>query len=256
MDIYSEIAKLKKENRASALCIVIETKGSTPRKTGSKMIVTGDKQVIGTIGGGALEYEVTEKAIQLMATGQPGLFHFELKDDLHMECGGQTTVYIEPQIPDNRLVIFGGGHVGKAVARLSAGLGFRVTVIDDRREITESIHDPAIEIITESYETAIDNVVFDENTYIVVVTPKHAFDEIVTAKCAKKPFAYLGMIGSKRKVKVAREKFKNDWELTEEQIEAIDMPIGIPFEAETPEEIAVSILAKIIDVKNKRRKVG
>jgi xanthine dehydrogenase accessory factor len=140
--------------------------------------------------------------------------------------------------------------VGRAVAKLATEFGFRITIFDQRKEIFDSINLPEAMFIIKDYFEAILETDFDRNTYIVVTTPQHTYDEQITGIVATKPHAYVGMIGSKKKVTYLKTRFLENQVLTQEQIEDIDMPIGIPFTAETPEEIAVSIIAKLIDVKN------
>ncbi len=102
------------------------------------------------------------------------------------------------------------------------------------------------------YTKAAKEIEFNDQSYIVIVTPKHKYDEEILEIVAKKPAAYVGMIGSKNKVAKARERILKEKILTEEELNKVDMPIGIKFNAQTPEEIAISILAKMIDVKNSR----
>ena len=191
-----------------------------------------------------------ETAVEMIKKNIPGKFIYELKDDLDMSCGGQVEIFIEPIVQTNMLFIFGAGHVGKAVAELAAQLGFAITVVDERDGIFQEFEIQDAITVQNDYISAIDGLEFNNNTYIVVVTPKHIKDEEVTAICASKPHAYLGMIGSKNKVAAARENFLKKYQLTSEQINKIDMPIGIKFNALTPAEIALSIVAKLIDVKN------
>lgn len=202
------------------------------------------------MGGGSLEKEAMETAVEMIKKNIPGKFIYELKDDLDMSCGGKVEIFIEPIVQTNRLFIFGAGHVGKAVAELATHLGFAITMLDERDGIFQEFEIQDAITIQNDYITAIDGLEFNNNTYIVVVTPKHIKDEEVTAMCATKPHAYLGMIGSKNKVAAARENFLKKYQLTSEQINKIDMPIGIKFNALTPAEIALSIVAKLIDVKN------
>ncbi|MEW6550437.1 MAG: XdhC family protein [Spirochaetota bacterium] len=148
--------------------------------------------------------------------------------------------------PREKLLILGGGYVGKALAEASLPLGFSVTVADFRREFA----DPArfsgrISVIHKPFEAAIGDFPFDPSTYAVVVSPDHAQDlECVRAILAK-PFKYAGFIGSKRKVRLVLSTLREEG-LPEEKIAALCAPIGLDIGAETPEEIAVSILAQII----------
>ncbi len=248
--IFSKAEEIRNEGRPAAICIVVETSGSTPRKPGSKMIVYADGKITGSIGGGSVEKEVTDRAVELIASGKPQKCQFRLEEDLGMHCGGMMEVYIEPINTVQRLYIYGAGHVGKAVAKFAAELDFSVTLVDPRENI---FSDPGFALYTcinKDYFVAIDEIPFDENTFSVIVTPKHAYDEDILARIARRPQAYVGMIGSSRKVEVLKKRFMEEKILTAEELEKIDMPIGIRLRAETPAEIAVCIVAKLIDVRN------
>ena len=249
-NIYSKLEELIKSGKNAALCVVVETKGSTPRKAGSKMIVFGDKKTYGTIGGGSIEFNVIEKTIDVIRNNTPKKYIFNLENDLDMTCGGYVEVYIEPVFPLPKLFIFGAGHVGKAVAEFASKTGFEITLFDERKDIFTQISSQNSTFVEGDYFEEIEKANFDNNTFIVVTTPKHAYDEEITAICVKKPHAYLGMIGSKRKVATAKKVFLEERGLKQDEIDSIDMPIGIKFAAQTPEEIAISIVAKLIDVKN------
>jgi len=250
IDIFSKLEELKKLNKSFTLCIITETKGSTPRKAGSRMIVTSTRELYGTIGGGSIEKQVIDEAFELLSQDKPVVKRYQLEEDLGMQCGGEMTVYMEPFHQSPKLYIFGAGHVGRAVAKLATEFGFRITIFDQRKEIFDSINLPGATFISKDYFEAILETDFDRNTYIVVTTPQHTYDEQITGIVAAKPHAYVGMIGSKKKVAYLKTRFLENHVLTQDQIEDIDMPIGIPFAVETPEEIAVSIIAKLIDVKN------
>jgi xanthine dehydrogenase accessory factor len=250
--VLSKAEELRNEQISAALCIVVETQGSTPRKHGAKMIVYANGTVFGTIGGGSIEKEVTLKALELIATGKPEKCIFNLGPDLGMHCGGSMEVYIEPINTAQKLYIFGAGHIGKALAGFAKALDFSVTVFDPREEIFTGKEFEGCTCINKDYFQAIDEALFDENTYVVIVTPKHTYDEDILAKIALKPCVYLGMIGSARKVDLLRKRFLEEKILTVDELDKIDMPIGIKLRAESPHEIAISILAKLIDVRNIR----
>lgn len=252
--IYSKVEEIRNEHYGAAICIVIETSGSTPRKTGAKMIVYSDGSIYGSIGGGSVEKEVAIKALELIKTGKPTKCSFSLEKDLGMQCGGGMEVYIEPVNPSQKLFIFGAGHIGRAVAKLAKDLDFTTTLFDPRENIFNEKEFESYTCINKDYFKAIEETLFDENTYCVIVTPKHSFDEDILEKIAKKPHAYLGMIGSKRKVDLLKKRFEEEKILTADELKNIDMPIGIKFAAETPQEIAVSIVAKLIDVRNTLKK--
>lgn len=214
------------------------------------MIVYEDQTIEGTIGGGNLEHQVIKDALTVISSDQPKKIAYDLGEDLAMHCGGKAEVYIEPVIPKANLYIFGAGHIGSALAKYAKDFGFNITLVDPRNEILEKARIQEAKLMSDEFVKAAQNLNFTENDYIVIVTPKHAFDEEVLAICGKKTFAYLGMIGSKTKVALVRKRLTEENILTSAELDKVDMPIGIKFNAQTPEEIAVSILAKLIDIKN------
>ncbi|MCX6271900.1 MAG: XdhC family protein [Bacteroidetes bacterium] len=249
LSFYEKLAAISRDNRRAALCTLISTQGSTPRKAGTKMIVLEDGSLVGTIGGGQFEKRVIEESMGVIQQNKPVIFHFDLREDLEMTCGGKASVFIEPVHTTHTLYIFGGGHVGKAVAKLASDFGFTVTILDERPEIAEEPPVPFCRYIIGDFQTTLANLTFDDRTFAVITTSKHMTDEAVLTACLRKPFAYLGMIGSRSKVEEFRRKlteagFSND------ELNRVNMPIGLPFRAETPQEIAISILAKLIDFKN------
>jgi len=253
-DILVQASELIKQNKPAALCTIVETGGSTPRKANSRMLVFPDGTISGTIGGGSVEKEVIETALKVLKTNKSELLKCNLKQDYEMECGGSMKVFIEALAVMPELLIFGGGHIGKALSSFASSVGFAVTVIDDRDGIFNSYQAGSIKTVNIGYNDFINNYDFSDNTYIVVVTHQHKNDYEVLSKVCTKPHAYLGMIGSKIKVAQATKTLLEEKVLSEEIIKLIDMPIGIPIKCETPEEIAISILAKIIDIKNQNSK--
>ncbi len=253
LELLDDLNRIRHEQNPAVLCIVVSSTGSTPRKAGSKMLVFKDGSIKGTVGGGAIEYQVIQDALKVLKQRVPVLKKFGLLEDLQMECGGSMEVYLEPTGTMPELIIFGGGHVGKALAGYASGLGFLTRVIDQRQEIFGGWDVPGVETIAGDYFEIINKLSFSDNTYIVIVTPKHEFDENILLACVPLQCAYLGMIGSKRKVAEIRKKAIEQHKFSPEILDKIDMPIGIPFAAETPAEIAISIVAKLIDVKNKQK---
>jgi len=252
MDIYTTLAELSRDGKAAALCSITSTSGSTPRKAGSKMIVRGDGKTFGSVGGGKLELQVIEDALQSMETGDILLKTYSTGEDNDMHCYGECQVFIDPLPNNHPLIIFGAGHVGQALAGIAANYGFKVSMVDPREELTDHLQIDKVQLHKLDYVAAVNDLDLNTKTFIVVCTPSHAFDEEVTLACASKPHAYLGMIGSKKKVSLAKKLFEEKG-LDKEIIEKIDMPIGIPINCETPNEIAISILARIIDIKNKKK---
>lgn len=254
-NIYLEIENIIKNHQPSALCIITGTKGSTPRKAASKMIVFANSEIIGTVGGGAIEKQIIKDALLVIEQNLPLKKEYKLEADLNMHCGGIMEVYIEPLLKTNNLFIFGAGHVGKALANFAKDLEFNI-IFFDWREINFTEDESAnYQFIKGDYLESIEKTIFDSNTFSVIVTPSHEFDEQILNVLGKKPHAYLGMIGSKRKVEGVKKNLLSSGLYTEEEIARFDMPIGIPISVETPNEIAISILAKLIDVRNSKNKL-
>ncbi len=251
-DIYQIIPGFLSKHKSAALCIVTDTEGSTPRKRGSKMLVALDGTTAGTVGGGAIEQQVIETAKQVIKTHKSHKKFYSLEDDLSMQCGGNVEVYIEPLVPRARLYIFGAGHVGKALSLFAHKLDFEVTLLDFRNISFSEEEQQTLRFIHGDYLQTLEQLEYDDNTYIVIMSPSHEDDFGLLSRLGKKSFAYLGMIGSKRKVARARERFLEDQTFTEEELNSFDMPMGIKIATETPEEIAISVLGKLIDVRNQK----
>ncbi len=253
-EIFNDLKTVIEQGVPAVLCVVTGTTGSTPRKAGSKMLVFPDGSIKGTIGGGSIEYQVIQDALNTISCGTPFSKAFHLEDDLKMHCGGTMEVYFEAIGCLPKLYIFGGGHIGKALAGYAVGLGFRPFVFDQREGIFDEWNMPGVETQNSDLLQIIDSLAFDNNTYIAIVTHKHEFDETALLACLPHEYAYLGMIGSKRKVAEIRKNALDNHHFIESQLDKVDMPIGIPFAAETPAEIAISIVAQMIDVKNTLKK--
>ncbi len=250
IDLLHKIPDYCKDSRSSALCIVTSVSGSTPGKTGAKMIVFGDGSIEGTVGGGGIEKQVIADALNVIQTQTSFYKEYNLQSDLSMTCGGVICVYIEPILKPAKLYIFGAGHVGKYVARYAPDMGFETSLIDWRNDIFENPENIRYTQVCKPYLDAISDISFNSDTYCVIVTPNHEKDEEVLAAVGNKSTAYVGLIGSKRKIETLKKLFLQENLLTQEELERVDMPIGIKFKAITPPEIAVSIVAKLIDVKN------
>lgn len=251
--IYQKIVDIENSSLKAAICTIVNTKGSAPRKKGAKMIVYSNGSIYGTIGGGALEKKVIEQAQEVLKQNEPKTVVHNLVSELAMCCGGTVELFIEPIVNKKKLYIFGAGHIGKALAKYAITLDFDVSLIDERYEAFEEEDFASFTIFNEQHSTAIEKIVFDENCFVVILTHNHSYDREILALCSKKPHKYIGMIGSDRKVAIAKKNMVASDILNDDELNKIDMPIGIAIAAITPQEIAISILAKLIDVRNKKR---
>ena len=249
-NIHEEILSIINSNKNAALCIVVSTRGSTPRKPGSKMIVYEDCKISGTIGGSELEKKVIENAINVIKTKKPNLSKHDL---LHhgMCCGGSVEIYIEPIMNKKKLYIFGAGHTGQSLAKFAREFDFNIVLIDDRKEYLDEFQIDDVSKLNLEHSVALKSLPFDSDTFIVILTYSHQMDRDILSYCIKEPFAYLGMIGSKRKIEMTKKMFIEGKIGTAEELATVNMPIGIDINADSPDEIAISILAEMIKVKNK-----
>jgi xanthine dehydrogenase accessory factor len=251
--IYQAIAALQAEHEAGALCTIIQTSGSTPRHEGSKMLVYEDGHFIGTVGGGEVETRIIQEALSAIQDGKSRRLEYNMVNPQRGDpgvCGGSLEIYVEPILPDPLLVVIGGGHVGKAVVHLAKWLGFRVAVSDDRAEFSSKAANPDAD---EFYPVAMAELPrqlkFNARTYVVLTTRGAGIDIDGLPQLLDLPFAYLGLIGSKRRWSVTRKAMVEKG-IAEEKIARVRSPIGLELKAETPEEIAVSIMAEIIMLRN------
>ncbi len=252
-DIYEEILRARKEGRRSALATVVNQSGSTPRKDTAKMLVFSDGSIIGTVGGGGVEGDVCVKAREAIESGQSRLLKYELtNEDAEKEgfiCGGIVEVFVEPVLPDPRLVIFGAGHVGVAIADLARTVGFDVSVIDDRESFADAARfAPDVEVVCRSFDTPLDDLRINAESFILMVTRGHRHDQVCLGKAVRTSARYVGMIGSRRKIVMTVESLLDKgW--TPEQFERLYAPIGLEIGSETPEEIAVAVVAEMIAIR-------
>lgn len=248
-DIWRTLAEMERHGEPGALAIVIAAQGSTPRDVGSKMIVREDGTVIGSVGGGAFEKETVDLAIHAIREGQPLRRRFILEEDLAMRCGGSMEVYVEPINPVQKLVIFGAGHVGAAISKVGAILGFWTVVVDNRPGFASADRLPeANEWVEGEYLETVERLPLDEHAYVVIATHGHGYDDKILQAVIHRPLAYLGMIGSRRKVLEVFRKLREQG-VPEENIARIRAPMGLDIGAETPEEIAVSVAAEMVAVR-------
>ena len=252
LEIYQELANIAVKGERAVLATVISSQGSAPRKAGAKMVIKGDGTLVGSIGGGNVEQAVQEKAIAVMKSGEPQIMHFDLTgsgEEAWMICGGQMDVFLEPILPAETLYLFGAGHLSQSTAAMAKMLGLRVVVIDPRPDYNNNDRFPnADSLVVEEYDNAFSKLNVDENSYIVIYTPGHVSDEKCLQFAAGTAAKYVGMIGSKKKVKEIKERLRKKG-VSQQQLDGIHAPIGLEINAQTPEEIAVSILAEITKVR-------
>ncbi len=254
IEIYSELVELQRAGRSCALATIVRTRGSTPGKESMKLLVRDDGSFAGTVGGGCLEAEVLEAAMDCQLDERPRWLEFSLNErdypDSGLICGGKVEIYVEP-IVQPRVHVFGGGHVSGAIARVASLAGFHVTVGDDRDDFaTAERHPDAQATMSMPFEEQVASIAPAKGAFLVVVTRGHSGDgEILEAlhRHACEP-RFLGMIGSQSKRKTLFTQLREQ-SVPESFLETVQSPMGVDIGARTHEEIAVSVVAEMIRVR-------
>jgi len=256
VDIYQEIVRMQTEGGEAALATIISTQGSTPREVGSKMLIKSDEITIGSIGGGNVEAEVCREAKKVMSEGKPRILHFDLTGkettEEGMICGGIMDVFVEPIQSLPTLYLFGAGHVSAPLSKMGKMAGFKVVVIDDRLEFASPERFPEADLVLcEELEKVFSTLQIGSSSYIVIATRAHQSDELVLEQALRTPAKYVGMLASRKKRETIFSHLLAEG-IPQESLGKVHSPIGLKIRAETPEEIAISILAEIIKIRHLR----
>jgi xanthine dehydrogenase accessory factor len=239
--------------RRVVLATVVSASGSTPRGVGAKMIVRADGSTVGTIGGGAFEAMVTQDAADLLRDPRGAAcvkryrFTETGEDALGMACGGTAHVLLDPGGPGERLVVFGAGHVGLALARLAGGVGFTVDLVDDRESACAAARAARVGTVHHCDPDYAGGVPpLDPSCAVAIVTRCHRTDVLALERVIAAPVRYLGLIGSRRKKAVIFARLRAERGATDAELDRVRCPIGLPLGGDSPEEIAVSIVAELL----------
>ena len=294
--VLEELVRRTEAGEVVALCTVVSARGSTPQAAGARMLLLADGKTVGTLGGGCVEAEVRQQAIQLLLQQQSKLLTFKLDHDYGWDdgliCGGAMDIFVQtlaskadaeayrqgtaalrsgqpatvtieyevdgrPKLyretidPPPKLLIVGAGHVGQALASLAHSLGFHVSVLDDRSDCASAERFPSASRHVAEIESALRDWPIDAHTYVVIVTRGHRHDGKALAAVIDSPAKYLGLIGSKRKVKTIFEDLLAQGAPVDKLLR-VHAPIGFEIGAVTVPEIAISIAAELVAVRRGR----
>jgi len=252
-NIYKQITDLLSKGGSAALCTIIASSGSAPRHEGTKMLVYPDGKFIGTVGGGEIENRVRQEALEIIETQHSKVLKYSMVDPQKGDpgtCGGTVEVYIEPILPKEKVILVGGGHVGKAVAHLAKWLGFSVAISDDRVDFCTTEANPdADEFYPVAMKDLASAVNITSTTYLILTTRGSNIDVAGLAPLLESKAAYIGVIGSRRRWATTNKALLEQG-ISADILEKVISPMGLELNAETPEEIAVSIMAEIIMLRN------
>jgi xanthine dehydrogenase accessory factor len=246
LELYEEMVRLTRSGEPFALATVVAHAGSSPRKSGAKMLLRGDGRTMGTVGGGRIELETMAAARDVLAGGETRTLEFLLTEEYGYACGGSMTVFIEPQGRRPLLVMFGAGHVGRAVTAIAHGCGFRVTVVDERPDWADPALLPGADrVVCAPVAAAFGSLTLDRESFVVIATPAHVHDFDAVRGCLSSEAGFIGLLGSRRKREALWQTLEGEG-YDANQRTRIVTPIGLDIGAQTPEEIAVSIVAQLI----------
>lgn len=255
--LHEALLEELRAGRRAVLAVIVRASGSTPRDVGAKLVVRSDGTAIGTVGGGAFEAMVIADAADLMASPAPRpvvkkyTFTEQGEDALGMACGGTAEVLLDPTGAGERLVIFGAGHVGLALARLAATVGFAPEIVDDRAAACAAATDARLGRVWQcdgEYDVGVPEM--DGSCWVAVVTRCHRTDRLALRRVLPVAVRYLGLIGSRRKKEVIFRQLRDEDGIAPGTLERVRCPIGLPLGGDTPEEIAVSIVAQLLQEKH------
>jgi xanthine dehydrogenase accessory factor len=253
VDLYDEIVLLRALGQKCAVATIVQVNGSIPSYESAKMLVREDGSIMGTVGGGCVEGDVWTAAREVIETEKPKHLNFSLSQEAAYDegliCGGQLNIFVEPIIPHPQAFIFGGGHVSKGISRIASLAGFQTTIIDNREAFANAERFPeAVNTHAEEYEDVFGKLQVNSATYIIIVTRGHRDDMRVLRWAVNTNAKYIAMIGSKRKtISVVKELEKEG--IARDAFDKVFAPMGLEIGAETPEEIAISVVAEMIAVR-------
>lgn len=247
LDFYQNVADLLSNGETIAIATVIRTEGSTPRSAGTRIMIRGDGTIYGTIGGDEIEKAVVRDGVQAIRRRESRVHEYDLllkeEGGIGMPCGGKVSVFIDVLHPKPVLLVIGGGYIAAPLVKLGKMCDFHVIAIDPYAK-PEEFEDADL-LITEPIEKAISRVKINPETYIAIIG---RYDQDVPAlkSVINSQARYIGMIGSKRRVRLSLDQLKQE-NIALDRVK-LHSPIGIAIGAETPEEIAISIMSEIIKV--------
>lgn len=249
-EVSEALLEVLQSGRRGALATVVNVSGSVPQQPGARLLMTPDAKLIGTVGGGAVEHRVIDALAECVKSGKPRLLELELGRDLGMCCGGQMSFFIEPIEAEQRLIVFGAGHVARPTAQLARQVGFAVTIVDDREELLDEERFPGCSLVSAEPAEAAARLAPKPEDWLLIVTYDHRLDEEALDVFARLPHRYIGMIGSRRKVFRILARIAERHGLP--SLDRVYSPVGLDIGAVSPDEIAVSIVGELIALRHGR----
>lgn len=255
-NIFQKINELLEKGKRFAVATIVRSEGSSPRGVGAKMIVLEDGRAFGTIGGDLAEAEVKEEAFKALESGEPRTVKMKLEEEekggVGMKCGGEIEVSIEVPQPPPKLVLIGGGRVAVAVAELAKEVGFEIEIVDPFAE--KSGFPDSARVVSKPVKEGLAEINVTPQSYIVIIT-RHKYDEPALKESLKTDAGYIGLMGSENRVNSVFEKLEKEG-IDRKDLSRVNAPVGLDIGAETPKEIAVSIIGELIKKRRSPESTG
>lgn len=240
--LTEELIRIKEQGAAAVLATVIEAGGNGRVAPGDKCLIRDGRVKTGTIRHEGLLRAIVQEAEARLREEKSKLLSLEVPD-----AGGKVEVFFEVMPAPPQLIVVGAGHIAVPLVQFAKILDFRVAVLDDRILFANRERFPdADEIVVGDMAATLKGLPITPSTYIVLITRGHKYDEPCLREIIHSPAKYIGMIGSRRRTKACFQRFREEEKIAEEVIQRVHAPIGLAINTETPEEIALSILAEII----------
>ncbi len=243
--MVDELIRIREQGGAAVLATVIEAGENGRVEPGDKCLIRDGRVQAGTIRHEGLQRVILREAETRLREEKSKLVPLEIPD-----AGGKIEVFFEVMLAPPTLFVVGAGHIAVPLVQFAKILDFHVAVLDDRILFANRERFPqADEILVGDMAEALRGMAITPSTYIVLITRGHKYDEPCLREIIDSPAKYIGMIGSRRRIKACFQRFREEEKIAEEIIERVYAPIGLDINTETPEEIALSILAEIVKVR-------
>lgn len=254
-DVAEALLQMLTSGQQGALATVVRVAGSTPQKPGARLLLLADGGFLGTVGGGAIEQCVVEALRKARSTGESELLVRELGHDLGMCCGGRMELFIEPIGHAPRLVLCGAGHVARHTALLARGVGFQVSVVDEREELNTEQRFPGCQRELIDPGSHLRRSPPGARDFVLITTHDHHLDETVLERALASSAHYIGLVGSQRKVFRLLERIvvRRSPGFDHGALDRVYAPVGLDIGAVGPEEIALSVVAELVAVRRGTR---
>lgn len=241
------------EGKTVVLATIVSADQGVHSLQGLKLAIDQGGETAGSLGEQALDKEVINLCFQAMKEERSTLVHHFMSKDLAtregIQAGGKLDIFLDLIEAPPSMVIFGAGHIAQPLCRIGKTVGYRIVVVDDRENYASSDRFPeADDIIVMDFNKAVDSLNINPTTYLVLITRGHKHDELILRKVVDTKAAYIGMIGSKRRVAAVLTSLRRDG-YSPKLIDRIHAPIGLRIGAQTPEEIALSIAAEVVKIR-------